>query len=145
MVYRSGWIDIASRSGSSLGLSSPFWKVAVTSPRHMFGLFAGLPVALHAIAVGYVSVDSHLRHMKRLTWALLSAIPGGLGLVFYFLVRRPLLRPCRACSLLCKSSSIFCVHCCCRLQLACERCHLPVDRNDRFCATCGQSQMQLTT
>ena len=113
--------------------------------RHMFGLFAGLPLALHAIAVGYVSVDSHLRHMKRLTWALLSAIPGGLGLVFYFLVRRPLLRPCRACSLLCKSSSIFCVHCCCRLQLACERCHLPVDRNDRFCATCGQSQMQMTT
>jgi hypothetical protein len=113
--------------------------------RHLFGLFAGLPLALHAIAVGYVSVDCHSRHMKRLTWVLLSAIPGGLGLVFYFLVRRPLLRPCRACSLLCKSGSIFCVHCCCRLQLACERCHLPVDLSDRFCATCGQSQMQVTT
>jgi hypothetical protein len=109
--------------------------------RHIFGLFAGLPIALHVLAVGYVSVDSRLRHMKQLTWTLLAAFPGGLGLVFYFLVRRPLLRPCPACSLLCKSSSSFCVHCCYRLRRSCEECHLPTERNDRFCGSCGHSQL----
>lgn len=77
------------------------------------GFIFGSLAAIWVLCLGYVFADARRRAMPPIPWTLLAAlVPNLLGFLFYFALRRPLLRPC-------------------------PRCAQPVYTGQRYCAACG--------
>ena len=77
------------------------------------GLILGVLSGLWVLCLGYVYADARRRAMPSIPWTLIAAFaPNLLGFLFYFALRRPLLR-------------------------ACPRCAQAIYIGQRFCAACG--------
>jgi hydrogenase/urease accessory protein HupE len=82
----------------------------------IFGVVTGAVAAAFILLAGYVYGDSARRAMSPAAWtALALLVPNGVGFVLYFLLRKPLTRPC-------------------------SRCGNGVAPNDAYCPRCGQPQ-----
>lgn len=76
------------------------------------GFAVGVFAAAFALALGYVYGDAARRSMSPALWTLAAfGIPNLVGFLLYFLLRKPLLEPCRQCGQGVASGLAFCPSC----------------------------------
>lgn len=108
--------------------------------RYAFGIAAGTVVACYILLIGYVNRDAGQRRMSRLWWTLIAIfVPNGLGIVLYFILRKPRPTHCPQCGAEVEPGFSFCPSCSNRLQPICMHCQRSVDAADKFCPYCGDS------
>lgn len=101
-------------------------------------IFAGTALACYILLIGYVSRDAGRRGMSRLLWTLLAIfIPNALGIVLYFILRKPRTARCPQCDTALEPGFGFCPSCRYRLNPVCTQCQRPVHAGDRYCPYCG--------
>jgi hypothetical protein len=106
--------------------------------RVLLGTLAGTVAGCYAVLIGYVNQDAGRRSMSRLLWTLIAIfVPNGLGIVLYFVLRKPRTSCCPQCGAEAQPGFSFCPSCRTRLRPACPHCQRSVDLGDRFCPYCG--------
>lgn len=125
------------------GVPVLFWMMVVAHDgMHWPGLLVmGLIAALFSIyilIIGYITNDARRRGMPVLLWVLLAIfIPSAIGIILYFILRRPLLRPCAQCGASADAAYAFCPSCGASLGKTCPSCHNSVESAWAHCAKCG--------
>lgn len=108
--------------------------------RCLMGVLIGAVLGCYAVLIGYVNQDAGRRNMSRLLWTLISMfVPNGLGIVLYFVLRKPRIAHCPQCNAEVDPTFSFCPRCRNRLQPACPHCQRSVNVGDKFCPYCGES------
>ena len=111
---------------------APFWA------RECLVLLAGGVLAVFVLLIGYVNRDAGRRGMSRLLWTLIAIfVPNALGIVLYFILRKPRLGSCPQCGTHVEPGFGFCPKCRYRLQPVCPQCQRGVQPGDVFCPYCG--------
>jgi RNA polymerase subunit RPABC4/transcription elongation factor Spt4 len=106
--------------------------------RWLLGVIAGALFACYVALIGYINQDAGRRRMSRLWWTLIAIlVPNGLGIVLYFILRKPRAASCPQCQAEIEPGFSFCPHCRKRLQPVCPHCQRSVDPGDKFCPYCG--------
>ena len=106
--------------------------------RCLLGLLAGTALGCYAVLIGYVNQDAGRRRMNRLLWTLIAIfVPNGLGIVLYFVLRKPRTAHCPQCDAEVEPAFSFCPRCRNRLKPICPHCQRSVDLGDKFCPYCG--------
>lgn len=101
-------------------------------------LLAGGLLAVYVLLIGYVNRDAGRRGMSRLLWTLVAIfVPNALGIVLYFILRKPRLGACPQCGTHVEAGFGFCPKCRYRLQPVCPQCQRGVQPGDVFCPYCG--------
>ena len=79
-----------------------------------FGLTFGVFTAAFFLVLGYIYGDAKRRQMPAVAWVIAALfIPNLIGVILYFLFRRPLLGPCSSCGKPTRAGEAFCSHCGC--------------------------------
>ena len=121
---------------------------ATLSGKPPFPLAAMVPLAIvggtalgcYILLIGYVNRDAGRRGMSRLAWTLLAIfIPNALGIVLYFVLRKPRIATCPQCGNAVQSGFNFCPRCNYKLSPSCAQCQRVVGVNDVYCPYCGTS------
>jgi hypothetical protein len=100
--------------------------------------FAGVMLSLWVLMVFYVNADAKRRQMSRLLWTLLVIfIPNAIGFIVYFLLRKPIARPCPKCQAALNPEFLFCPKCGQELAAKCPGCSQAVESGWAACAFCG--------
>jgi len=108
--------------------------------REILGLLGGLLLAAFVLLIGYIHGDAGRRGMSRLLWTMIAVfVPNALGIVLYFVLRKPRRAACPQCGTHVEAGFGFCPSCGCRLQPVCAHCQRGVDYEDRFCPYCGSA------
>lgn len=95
-------------------------------------------VACYVLLIGYINRDAGRRGMNRLGWTLLAIfIPNALGIVLYFVLRKPRVEHCPQCGSPVEAGFGFCPRCRQRLSPVCAHCQRSVHATDKFCPYCG--------
>jgi len=98
----------------------------------------GIPLFVLVLMIGYVNMDARRRGMRYVLWTLLATfIPNAIGIILYFVLREPLLKPCAQCGFQARAGFAFCPKCGAALSRACPQCRLPVEPGWTHCAHCG--------
>jgi hypothetical protein len=106
--------------------------------RWLLGVLAGAVLGCYAVLIGYVNQDAGRRNMSRLLWTLIAIfVPNGLGIVLYFVLRKPRTAHCPQCNAEVEPNFSFCPRCRRRLQPACPHCQRSLAPGDKFCPYCG--------
>jgi RNA polymerase subunit RPABC4/transcription elongation factor Spt4 len=106
--------------------------------RCLLGALVGTVFGCFAVLIGYVNQDAGRRSMSRLLWTLIAIfVPNGLGIVLYFVLRKPRVAHCSQCDAEVDPGFSFCPRCRNRLQPACPHCQRSVDPGNKFCPYCG--------
>jgi RNA polymerase subunit RPABC4/transcription elongation factor Spt4 len=99
----------------------------------------GTAIACYVLLIGYVNRDAGRRGMSRLLWTLIAIfIPNALGIVLYFVLRKPRTLNCPQCGAVIEPGFGFCPRCRCRLNAVCPQCQRGVNAGDKFCPYCGR-------
>ncbi len=99
-----------------------------------------LLLATFVLLIGYVNGDAKRRGMHSGLWTFLAFIvPHAIGIILYFIVREPLLRPCPSCGAPARSSFAFCPKCGASLAPSCPQCRRALEAGWRACPYCGAS------
>jgi len=102
------------------------------------GIVAGMLIACYILLIGYVNRDAGRRGMSRVLWTLLAIfIPNALGIVLYFILRKPRVSNCPQCGAQVEPGYGFCPGCRHRLNPVCPQCQRGVHVTDKFCPYCG--------
>jgi len=110
----------------------PFWA------REGLVLLSGSVLAVWVLLIGYVNRDAGRRGMSRLLWTMVAIfVPNALGIVLYFILRKPRLGSCPQCGTHVEAGFGFCPKCRYRLQPVCPQCQRGVQPGDVFCPYCG--------
>lgn len=100
--------------------------------------FAGIFLAIYVLLIGYVNGDAKRRGMRYVMWTLLAIfIPNAIGIILYFILRDPPLKPCPRCSQIVRPGFTFCPYCGDSLQPTCPSCGKGVERGWSNCPRCG--------
>ena len=76
------------------------------------GLFVGSLFAVWVLGLGYVYGDARRRNMPAVPWLLVALlVPNLLGFLLYFVLRKPLARPCPQCGQAITPEQRFCSWC----------------------------------
>jgi Double zinc ribbon/Phospholipase_D-nuclease N-terminal len=106
--------------------------------RELLGVMAGAVFACYILLIAYINRDAGRRRMSRWLWTLIAiVIPNALGIVLYFILRKPRAANCPQCDFEVEPGFSFCPRCRARLQPVCPHCQRSVDLGDRFCPYCG--------
>jgi RNA polymerase subunit RPABC4/transcription elongation factor Spt4 len=106
-------------------------KIAIT-------FLPGVVLVIYILLIGYVNGDAQRRGMRYVMWTLLAIfIPNAIGVIVYFILRDPMMRPCPGCSNVLKSGYTFCPHCGASLQPTCPNCGRSVEPGWSNCPGCG--------
>jgi RNA polymerase subunit RPABC4/transcription elongation factor Spt4 len=112
-----------------------FYTLPVLVP---LGIVGGTAIACYILLIGYINRDAGRRGMSRLAWTLLAIfIPHALGIVLYFVLRKPRALNCPQCAAVVEPGFGFCPRCRCRLNAVCPQCQRGVNAGDKFCPYCG--------
>ena len=104
----------------------------------LIGLLGGTILACAILLIGYINRDAARRGMSPLLWTLLAIfIPHALGIVLYFVLRKPRMATCPQCREAVEPGFGFCPRCRCRLNAVCPKCQRSVNSSDKFCPYCG--------
>ncbi len=121
----------ATRSGK------PPFPLAAMMPLAIFG---GTIVGCYILLIGYVYRDAGRRGMSPLAWTLLAiCVPNALGIVLYFVLRKPRVATCPRCGNALQPGFNFCPSCNYKLSPSCPQCQRVVAANDVYCPYCGTS------
>jgi hypothetical protein len=102
------------------------------------GTLGGTVMACYVLLIGYVNSDAGRRGMSRLGWTLLAIfIPNALGIVLYFVLRKPLIATCPQCGGPLEPGFGFCPRCRHHLNPTCPKCQRSIHAGDKFCPYCG--------
>jgi len=108
--------------------------------RILMAVLCGTVVGLYSVLMGYVNQDAGRRGMSRLLWTLVSIfVPNGLGILLYFILRKPRATHCPQCDAVVDPGFSFCPRCRNRLKPLCPHCRRSTDPGDKFCPYCGGS------
>ena len=108
--------------------------------RCLLGVIAGTLLGCYAVLIGYINQDAGRRSMSRLLWTLIAIfVPNGLGIVLYFVLRKPRTAHCSQCDAEVEPGFNFCPRCSYKLSPSCPRCQRVVGVNDVYCPYCGTS------
>lgn len=103
-------------------------------------ILGGTILGCYILLIGYVNRDAGRRGMSRLAWTLLAIfIPNALGIVLYFVLRKPLIATCSQCGNALQAGFNFCPRCSNKLSPSCPQCQRVVGVNDVYCPYCGTS------
>jgi Double zinc ribbon/Phospholipase_D-nuclease N-terminal len=104
----------------------------------IFGIVAGSLIACYVLLIGYINRDAGRRGMSRILWTLIAIfVPNALGIVLYFVLRKPRIAHCPQCGSGVEQGFGFCPRCRCRLAPVCPHCRRSVTLGDKFCPYCG--------
>lgn len=113
-------------------------KAPPVAVRYLLGVLAGCAGAAFVSLIGYVNADAGRRGMSRTLWTLITIfVPNALGIVLYFILRKPRLATCPQCATRVELGFAFCPKCRFRLQPVCPHCQRGVEYGDVFCPYCG--------
>jgi len=119
-------VEYAARSGKP-----PLPLAALT-------IVGGTFVGCYILLIGYVYRDAARRGMSPLAWTLLAiCVPNALGIVLYFVLRKPRSATCPQCGAPVQSGYGYCPKCGKNLGLHCPRCQHAVHADDVYCPYCG--------
>jgi hypothetical protein len=108
--------------------------------RFLLGAIAGTVLACYVVLIGYINRDAGQRGMSRVWWTLLAMfVPNGLGIVLYFILRRPRTAHCPQCAAEVEAGFSFCPCCRATLKPVCPHCQHSVDLGDKFCPYCSST------
>jgi hypothetical protein len=106
--------------------------------RLLLGAMAGTVLATFTILIAYINRDAGRRRMSSALWTLIAIfVPNGLGIVLYFVLRKPRAANCPHCAAEVEPGYSFCPRCSHRLQPVCPHCQRSVNMGDKFCPYCG--------
>jgi RNA polymerase subunit RPABC4/transcription elongation factor Spt4 len=106
--------------------------------RVLLGVMAGTVAGCYLIVISYINRDAGRRGMSRLLWTLIAVcVPNALGIVLYFVLRKPRTGNCPQCNATVEPGFSFCPRCRNRLQPVCPHCQRSIDLGDKFCPYCG--------
>ena len=112
-----------------------FYTLPVMIP---VGFLGATLIACYILLIGYVNRDAGRRGMSRLGWTLLAIfIPHALGIVLYFVLRKPRIMNCSQCGAAVEPGFGFCPRCRSRLNAVCPHCQRNLNATDKFCPYCG--------
>jgi RNA polymerase subunit RPABC4/transcription elongation factor Spt4 len=115
----------------------PFYTLPVLVP---LVILVGTALACCILLIGYIYRDAGRRGMNPLLWTLLAIfIPHALGIVLYFVLRKPRILSCPQCAAVVEPGFGFCPRCRCPLNAVCPQCQRGVNAGDKFCPYCGAS------
>ena len=115
--------------------SDPFFRLPVLLPLVFLG---GTILACFILLIAYINRDAKRRGMSPAVWTLIAIfIPHALGIVLYFVLRKPRILHCPQCSAAVEPGFGFCPQCQCRLSTICPQCRRSVNPTDKFCPHCG--------
>jgi len=98
----------------------------------------GVVLVFYVLLIGYVNGDARRRGMRYVMWTLLAMlIPNAIGIILYFILRDPLMKPCPGCSQIVRPGFTFCPHCGTSLQPTCSNCGKGVEISWANCPQCG--------
>ena len=98
----------------------------------------GVFLAFYVLLIGYVNGDARRRGMRYVMWTLLAIfIPNAIGIILYFILRDPLMKPCPGCAQIVRPGFTFCPHCGTSLQPTCSNCGKGVEIGWANCPQCG--------
>ena len=101
-------------------------------------LLPGVILACYVLLIGYGNGDARRRGMRYVMWTLLAMfIPNAIGIILYFILRDPLMKPCPGCSLIVRPGFTFCPHCGTSLRPTCSNCGKAVEIGWANCPQCG--------
>jgi RNA polymerase subunit RPABC4/transcription elongation factor Spt4 len=126
------WILIFRYSGDAGMQSMPLaGKIALI-------IGCGVMLAISVLLIGYINGDAKRRGMRYVMWTLLAMfIPNGIGVILYFILRDPILKPCPQCGHIVRPGFTFCPHCGTSLQPTCPNCGKGVEPGWANCPQCG--------
>ena len=102
------------------------------------GIVLGTLLACYILLIGYINRDAGRRGMRRVLWTLLAIfVPNALGIVLYFILRKPRIVKCPQCQAVVDPGFGFCPQCRHRLGSVCPQCQRSVKAGDKFCPYCG--------
>jgi RNA polymerase subunit RPABC4/transcription elongation factor Spt4 len=106
--------------------------------RELLGVVAGTVLGCYLVLIGYINRDAGRRSMSPLLWTLIAIfVPNGLGIVLYFVLRKPRAARCSQCNAEVEPGFSFCPRCRNRLQPVCPHCQRSINLGDKFCPYCG--------
>jgi hypothetical protein len=109
----------------------PWWLV--------LGLLAGAVAAAWILLLGYINADAGRRGMGRVLWTFLAMlVPNCLGILLYFLLRKPQLVPCAKCRSLLSADFHYCPKCGCTVSPSCANCGRSISHEYVCCPYCGK-------
>jgi RNA polymerase subunit RPABC4/transcription elongation factor Spt4 len=121
---------------ATLSGNPPFPLVAMVPLAILGGTLLGCCILL----IGYINRDAGRRGMNRLAWTLLAiCVPNALGIVLYFVLRKPRIETCPQCGTALQPGFNFCPRCSYKVSPTCPQCQRVVGPNDVYCPYCGTS------
>jgi hypothetical protein len=109
------------------------------SVRALLAILMAIVVSCYVVLIGYVNQDAGRRRMSRVLWTLIAIfVPNGLGIVLYFVLRKPRIAHCPQCDVEVEPGFSYCPRCRTRLQPVCPHCQRSVNVGDKFCPFCGE-------
>ncbi len=101
-------------------------------------ILGGTALGCCILLIGYINRDAGRRGMSRLAWTLLAMfVPNALGIVLYFVLRKPRIAICPQCGNALQPGFNFCPRCSHKLGLSCPQCRRVVGVIDVYCPYCG--------
>jgi RNA polymerase subunit RPABC4/transcription elongation factor Spt4 len=104
----------------------------------LLGLLAGAVTACYLLLIGYITRDSRRRGMSPVLWTSVAIlVPNALGMILYFVLRKPICSACPRCGSVVQMGFNFCPHCSHKLSPSCPKCQHIVTTTDVYCPYCG--------
>jgi RNA polymerase subunit RPABC4/transcription elongation factor Spt4 len=104
----------------------------------VLGVFLGTLLACYVMLIGYINMDAGRRGMSRVLWTLIAIfVPNAIGILLYFILRKPRLSNCPQCGAAVGPEFGFCPQCRHRLGSVCPQCSRSVEAGHKFCPFCG--------
>lgn len=105
----------------------------------ILGIVLGVVAAAWVLLIGYINRDAGRRGMGRVLWTFIAIlVPNCLGILAYFLLRKPKLFPCPGCKNDVSPEFRFCPKCGFALAPVCAHCGRAVDYDFVCCPYCGK-------
>ena len=105
----------------------------------ILGILAGLALGAWVLLIGYINADAPRRGMGRVLWTFLAIlVPNCLGILAYFLLRKPKTFPCPGCGLQLSPDFRFCHRCGFSLAPVCAHCGHGISHEYVCCPYCGK-------
>jgi Double zinc ribbon len=106
----------------------------------LIGFAAGIALAAWVLLIGYINADAGRRGMGRVLWTFIAIlVPNCLGILAYFLVRKPKLQPCPRCATDVSPDFRFCPKCGFSLAPVCAHCGRGISHDFVCCPYCGKT------